>query len=148
MSQLPALTQDIDPTTGFISFSRGDTFSAARKVEFLRIFRMNLNMTEAAESVGTGRSTVVDHMDRDVSFRRAVNAAKLGVADILVSKARQVAMKDEGVRDRWSLIEKLNPDEYGKKEQNNNQPILISIDGKMLDNLIAKQNAIDAEVLE
>lgn len=138
---------DIDPTTGFISYNRIDAFSVTKKVEFLRLYRQNLNMTKSAEMVGSLRQTIMDHMRRDKLFAQAVTQAKLGIGDQLVDKAREVALTDEGVRDRWSLIERLNPEEYGKKEQAGNAQIVINIDGKTLAKYEAEQQSIDAEII-
>jgi len=148
MSDLPAPQQsEIDPVTGFLSYNRMDSFNVTKKVEFLRLYRQNLNMTKSAELVGTMRQTVMDHMQRDRAFAKAVIQAKLGSADELVETARDVAKKPEGVRDRWALIERLNPEEFGKKNETAPTEINVILDGKFLENLDVKQRAIDAEIV-
>src|SRR6266850_2739777 len=139
--------EDIDPTTGFISYDRIDAFSVTKKVEFLRLYRQNLNMTKSAEMVGSLRQTVMDHMNRDRNFAKAVHQAKLGISDELVEKSRKIALKDEGVRDRWSLIERLNPDEYGRKNQDFPPQIVINVDGKLMQNYNQEQKVIDTEII-
>ena len=104
-------------------------------------------MTEAAESVGVGRTTVVSHIANDPTFARAVNASKLGIADCLVGVAIDNAKSPEGVRDRWSLIERLNPTEFGKVEQSPTE-ITITIDGNKLTSSLAQANALEAEVVQ
>ena len=138
---------DIDPITGFMSYKRFDSFDATRKLEFLKHFRNTLNMSKAAEISGTNRMTIQFHMERDRKFARAVTQTKLGISDDLVETARNVALKPEGVRDRWSLIERLNPEEYGKKEQSSQTEIKITLDGKMLDYYKQRQEVIDTEIV-
>ena len=138
---------DIDPTTGFISYDRIDAFSVTKKVEFLRLYRQNLNMTKSAELVGSMRQTVMDHMGRDKAFAQAVMQAKLSISDRLAETALDVALKPEGVRDRWSIMERANPDEWGRKEQISQTEIKISLDVKEIDSLKAHMQAIDAEIV-
>jgi len=139
---------DIDPITGFISYKRFDSFDSTRKIEFLKHFRLTLNMSKAAEISGTNRMTIQFHVDRDRKFARAVTQTKLGIADELTETAKNVALKPEGVRDRWSLIERLNPDEYGKKEPVSQTEIKIILDGKMLEEYSTRQQSIEAELVD
>lgn len=142
----PPQQSEIDKTTGFLEFNRHDAFSASHKVEFLKRYRETLNMSEAAESVGFHRATIMHHIDSDRAFAGAVAQAKMAIADELVHVAQRVARKDEGVRDRWNLIERMNPTEFGKADSAP-PTVNIVIDGKVLENAQTQANAIEAEVL-
>jgi hypothetical protein len=144
----PLDDHEVDPITGFITYKRFDAFNAPKKLIFLTHYRKTLNMTKASELCGTNRMTVMYHFERDRAFAKAVMQCKLGVADELVETAREVALKDEGVRDRWSLIERLNPDEYGKKDAHSTTEIKITLDGKLLEDAAIRAQALDTSLAD
>jgi len=118
-----------DPTTGFITADQANAFSASKKVEFLRVYRANLNKTAGAESVGITVTTINEHLEFDKVFQRAFNEAKMSVQDRLVHKATEFAQKPQNVRDRWELINRIGG-EWAAKQDGNQINIQINVDGE------------------
>ncbi len=137
----------LDKSTGFVETNRVDAFDAERKFKFVKLFREIFNITKCCEIIGINRMTFMHHREHDPAFKSAIYENKEVVCDNLEETAYKTALKAEGVRDRWRILETYRPDVWGKQDQQNHS-ITINIDGSLLSHFKAKSEALEAEIVK
>lgn len=143
----------VDLETGYLETtgSYGTAFNAERKLEFLRLFRLNsLGFYRTCKDLSLSHATVNHHMEIDPQFKADVEACRREYADELESKSRSVAItKDSATLERIFQLRALLPDKYARDLKGNGlQKIEINVAGDFISSSKGRAKEIDAEVTQ
>lgn len=140
----------VDPATGFLeSNGYATAFDAQRKQRFLKVYKENgLGFYRACKALGLSHDTVNKACRVDPVFKAAFDEAMLEYADELEAVSRQNALNPRSVIERIFQLKSLIPSKYADQRVQSAPQITINIDGKMLDAIRQRSEAIDVQQIE
>lgn len=92
-------------------------FGIAKKFKFLELFRLKPNLTECARVLGKSSDTIYVALQRDEEFKKAFDAVRAELCDVLEARVFEFAQRPQNFMDRIAYLRAYRPGTWNPDRQ-------------------------------